>query len=176
MAPDIVHKPQFSLLIQSLPVGIVKHNFLQDGEGSQLRQGPVEGGQLRATGVSSPGHKVVHRHHHGPRDEHVVEEDRLHCMAQLSGIHLDGGRFEQHLHSNSTETRVILPLRFLLLRNETQEGVGVVDKEEKWKGKNTKHTALNTHDVKNRSLPTTRRVNCIFHLHVNINTGTEVSK
>lgn len=68
-------------------VRIVKQKFLQDGEDSQLCQGPVEGGQLRATWVRSPGRQVVSRHYHGPRDAYPVEEDSLHCIAQLNGIH-----------------------------------------------------------------------------------------
>lgn len=50
----------------TLPVRIVKHYFLHDGAGCELRQAPVEGRQLGATGVSSPAHQVVRRHHHGP--------------------------------------------------------------------------------------------------------------
>lgn len=88
-----MHKPHSSLLILSLPVRIVKHKFLHDGKDSQLRQGPVEGGQLRATGLSFPAHQVVSYHHHGPGDTYPVEDDTLQCMAQLNRIHLDGGRF-----------------------------------------------------------------------------------
>lgn len=73
----------------SLPVWIVEENLLQDGEGGQLHQGPVKGGQLGATGVSSPAHQVVNNHSHGPGDYHVVEEDTLQGLAQLSWIHLE---------------------------------------------------------------------------------------
>lgn len=73
----------------SLPVWIVEENLLQDGEGGQLHQGPVKGGQLGATGVSSPAHQVVNSHRHGPGDYHVVEYDTLQGLAQLSWIHLE---------------------------------------------------------------------------------------
>lgn len=72
-----------------LPVRIVKHNLLHDGKDSQLHQEPVEGGQLRAAGVPYGGHDVVSHHQHGPRDEKMVEHDRLHGMAKLSWIHLE---------------------------------------------------------------------------------------
>lgn len=73
----------------SLPVWIVEENLLQDGEGGQLHQGPVKGGQLWATRVSSPAHQVVNNHRHGPGDYHMVEEDTLQGLAQLSWIHLE---------------------------------------------------------------------------------------
>lgn len=69
------------------PVRIVENDFLRDGEESQLHQGPVEGGQLRATGLPFPGHQVESHHHHGPRDEHVVEDDSLHRMDKLYSVH-----------------------------------------------------------------------------------------
>lgn len=102
-----MQKPQFCLLTLSLPVRIVKQKFLQDGEDSQLCQGPVEGGQLRATWVRSPGRQVVSRHYHGPRDAYPVEEDSLHCIAQLNGIHLDGGRFEQQRDEKMSKLDII---------------------------------------------------------------------
>lgn len=52
----------------------------------------MEGGQLGPTGVP-PAQQVVDAHHHGPGDEHLVEEDDLHGVAQLHRIHLeDGGK------------------------------------------------------------------------------------
>lgn len=71
-----------------LPVCVVKQNFLYDGEDGQLSQGPVEGGQLGAKHVSSPGHQVVNRHHHGPRDKHLVEQDAPQRLTKLHRIHL----------------------------------------------------------------------------------------
>lgn len=70
-------------------MGIVKHKFLQEGEEGQLCEGPVEGGQLGATGVSTHGHQGSSHHHHGPRDEHIVEEDGLQHMAKPIWIHLE---------------------------------------------------------------------------------------
>lgn len=80
-----------------LPVRVVKQNFLNDGEDAELHQTPVEGGELRPTGVSSPGHQVVNPHRHGPRDEHVVEDDGLQGLTQLHRIHLQGDRIRAHM-------------------------------------------------------------------------------
>lgn len=67
---------------------VVKHDLLHNWKDSQLHQGPVEGGQLRPAGVPSKAHQAVYNNHHGPRDEHLVEDDGLHCMAKLCWIHL----------------------------------------------------------------------------------------
>lgn len=69
-------------------MGVVEDELLQDGEGGQLHQGPVEGGQLGATGVAPQGHQLVGPHHHGPRDAQVVEEDGLQGVDELLFIHL----------------------------------------------------------------------------------------
>lgn len=68
---------------------VVKHDFLREGKESQLHQGPVEGGQLGSTGVPYHAHEVVSRHHHGPGDDHLVEDDRLERVAELRWIHLE---------------------------------------------------------------------------------------
>lgn len=83
------------------PVRIVENDFLQEGEESQLQQGPVEGGQLGVTGVTPQGHQVVSHHHHGPRDEHLVEDHRLHRMPKLSWVHLAEvrGGYDQTIYS-----------------------------------------------------------------------------
>lgn len=92
------------------PVGIVKHNFLHEGEDSQLGQGPVEGGQLGATGVPSHAHQVVSRHHHGPRDEQMVEDDNLQRMAKLNWIHLVDEESERRMNLIYTEKDSILEI------------------------------------------------------------------
>lgn len=71
-----------------LPVGVVEHDLLDDGEGGQLDQGPVEGGQLGATGVAPPRHQVVTNHHHRPGDEDLVEGDGLQGLTELHWVHL----------------------------------------------------------------------------------------
>lgn len=94
---------------------IVKHNFLHDGTDSQLHQGPVEGGQLRATGGPSQAYQVVNSHHHGPRDEHLVEDDGLHCMAKLNWIHLDDeAGVREHMYNLYTVTLQLLADTFHL--------------------------------------------------------------
>lgn len=94
---------------------IVKHNFLHDGTDSQLHQGPVEGGQLRSTGGPSQAHQVVNNHHHGPRDEHLVEDDGLHCMAKLNWIHLDDeAGVREHMYDLYTVTLQLLTDTFHL--------------------------------------------------------------
>lgn len=71
---------------------VVKQNFLYDGEDGQLSQGPVEGGQLGAEWVPCPGHEVVNSHHHGPRNEHLVEEDAPQRLTKLRRVHLQDDR------------------------------------------------------------------------------------
>lgn len=77
---------------------VVKQNLLQDGEEGQLRKAPVEGGQLRATGVSHPTHQAIDDHHHGSGDEHLVEEDCLHRLPQLYRIDLEEETSQNQIH------------------------------------------------------------------------------
>lgn len=67
-------------------VRVVEEYFLQDGEGTQFYQCPVEGGQLWTTRRPTQAHQMIGCHHHRPRDAHLVKEHRLQGVAQLCRV------------------------------------------------------------------------------------------
>lgn len=83
----------------SIPVWIIKHDLLHDGEEGQLQQSPVEGGELGAAGLPSPALQVVGGHHHRPGDHGPVEEDALQRVTQLLRIHLEVSSRRQSVRS-----------------------------------------------------------------------------
>lgn len=96
---------------RSAPVRVVKHDLLHQGEESQLRQGPVEGRQLRATGISSQAHEVVNSHHDGARDEQLVDGDASQRLTELHRVHLEGAASQRGRQSTQKhEFQQMLPL------------------------------------------------------------------
>lgn len=82
----------------------------------------MEGGQLGATGVPSHAHQVVSRHHHGPRDDHLVEDDRLERIAELRWIHLEDEEGVRETRAQFTFTSVDRALDCFSLKKRDASG------------------------------------------------------
>ena len=73
---------------EASPVSVVEEHFFHEWEDSQLKQHPVEGGQLHAKATVAILHEPVEHKAEGDANNSLVEDHHQDGMLQFSRIHL----------------------------------------------------------------------------------------